>query len=99
MNNRGECGRRYRFDLRVLGRNRRSPDFTGGENLLVEQRPWAQSRGTSVTVPKGHALVFPNRYRPVDGTRGAYRVTVRHGVSTLTSGRRLTLGIIFHDAA
>jgi hypothetical protein len=76
-----------------------SGDYTGGENLLVEQRPRAQSRGTSVTIPRGHALVFPNRYRPVDGARGAYRVTVRHGLSTITSGRRLSLGIIFHDAA
>ena len=74
-------------------------DFTGGENLLVEQRPRAQSRGTAVAVPRGHALVFPNRYRPVAGARGHYRVTVRHGVSTVTSGQRFTLGIIFHDAA
>ncbi len=73
-------------------------DFTGGENLLVEQRPRAQSRGTAITVPLGHALVFPNRHRPVRGTRGDHRVTVRHGVSTVRSGERLTLGIIFHDA-
>jgi hypothetical protein len=73
-------------------------DFTGGENLLVEQRPRAQSRGTAITVPLGHALVFPNRYRPVPGARGSYRVNVRHGVSTVTSGRRLSLGVIFHDA-
>jgi uncharacterized protein len=73
-------------------------DFTGGENLLVEQRPRAQSRGTAITVPLGHGLVFPNRHRPVRGKRGDYRVTVRHGVSTVRSGERLTLGIIFHDA-
>jgi hypothetical protein len=73
-------------------------DFTGGENLLVEQRPRAQSRGTAVTVPLGHGLVFPNRHRPVRGGRGDYRVTVRHGVSTVRSGERLALGIIFHDA-
>lgn len=73
-------------------------DFTGGENLLVEQRPRAQSRGTAVSLPRGHALVFPNRYRPVKGTRGDYRVAVRHGVSTVRSGHRLTLGIIFHEA-
>jgi uncharacterized protein len=74
-------------------------DFTGGENLLVEQRPRAQSRGTAITLPLGHGLVFPNRYRPVEGTRGHYRVTVRHGVSTVHSGVRLTLGVIFHEAA
>jgi hypothetical protein len=74
-------------------------DFTGGENLLVEQRPRAQSRGTAITVPLGHGLVFPNRHRPVRGSRGDYRVTVRHGVSTVRSGERLTLGIIFHDAS
>lgn len=73
-------------------------DFTGGENLLVEQRPRAQSRGTAVTVPLGHALVFPNRHRPARGARGDHRLTVRHGVSTVRSGERLTLGVIFHDA-
>lgn len=73
-------------------------DFTGGENLLVEQRPRAQSRGTSITVPLGHALVFPNRHRPEAGARGDHRLTVRHGVSTVRSGERLTLGLIYHDA-
>jgi uncharacterized protein len=73
-------------------------DFSGGENLLVEQRPRSQSRGTSVTVPLGHALVFPTRYRPVAGNRGHYRATVRHGVSTVTSGVRFSLGVIFHEA-
>jgi hypothetical protein len=74
-------------------------DFTGGENLLVEQRPRAQSRGSSITIPAGHALVFATRDRPVRGTRGSHRTQMRHGVSTVTSGRRATLGIIFHDAA
>lgn len=74
-------------------------DFTGGENLLVEQRPRAQSRGSSVTIPAGHALVFATRDRPVRGTRGYHRTQMRHGVSTVTSGHRCTLGIIFHDAA
>jgi hypothetical protein len=74
-------------------------DFGGGENLLVEQRPRAQSRGTSITVPLGHLLLFPTRYRPVEGTRGRYRATVRHGVSTVRSGDRYALGVIFHDAA
>jgi hypothetical protein len=73
-------------------------DFTGGENLFVEQRPRAQSRGTAVTVPLGHGVVFPTRYRPAVSPRGHYRVAVRHGVSTVASGERLTLGIIFHDA-
>jgi hypothetical protein len=73
-------------------------DFTGGENLFVEQRPRAQSRGTSVTIPLGHAVVFPVRHRPVAGARGDYRATMRHGVSTVTSGTRYTLGVIFHDA-
>jgi hypothetical protein len=74
-------------------------DFTGGENLLVEQKPRAQSRGTAITVPLGHALIFPTRYRPVSGTQGPYRATMRHGVSTVTSGSRYALGVIFHDAA
>ncbi|HEY8527722.1 MAG TPA: 2OG-Fe(II) oxygenase [Acidimicrobiales bacterium] len=73
-------------------------DYDGGENLLVEQRPRAQSRGTAITVPLGHGLVFPTRHRPVPGARGDQRVTVRHGVSTVRSGERYTLGIIFHDA-
>jgi hypothetical protein len=73
-------------------------DFTGGENLLVEQRPRSQSRGTSVTIPLGHALIFPTRHRPVAGGRGHYRATVRHGISTVTSGIRFTLGVIFHEA-
>lgn len=74
-------------------------DFTGGEFLLVEQRPRAQSRGEVVPLRQGEAVIFPVHHRPVQGTRGHYRVTIRHGVSRLRSGRRLTLGIIFHDAA
>jgi hypothetical protein len=74
-------------------------DFTGGENLLVEQRPRAQSRGSSITIPAGHALVFTTRERPVAGTRGYHRTQMRHGVSRVTSGTRYALGIIFHDAA
>jgi len=73
-------------------------DFEGGEFLLVEQRPRAQSRGQVVSLALGQAVIFPNRYRPEGGTRGAYRVNVRHGVSELRSGERLALGIIFHDA-
>jgi hypothetical protein len=74
-------------------------DFTGGEFLLVEQRPRAQSRGTVVPLTQGDAVIFANAYRPVAGKRGTYRVNLRHGVSTVRTGRRATLGIIFHDAA
>ena len=74
-------------------------EFSGGEFLLVEQRPRAQSRGEVVPLGQGEAVIFPVHHRPVEGTRGAYRVTMRHGVSRLRSGRRYTLGIIFHDAA
>jgi hypothetical protein len=74
-------------------------DFTGGEFLLVEQRPRAQSRGEVVPLQQGEAVIFPVHHRPVEGTRGPYRVTMRHGVSRLRSGQRYTLGIIFHDAA
>ena len=73
-------------------------DYTGGEFLLVEQRPRAQSRGHAIAVEQGAAVVFATRDRPVAGTRGTYRVVMRHGVSTLTSGGRMSLGIIFHDA-
>jgi hypothetical protein len=74
-------------------------DFTGGEFLLVEQRPRAQSRGEVVPLRQGEAVIFPVHHRPVEGTRGPYRVTMRHGVSRIRSGQRFTLGIIFHDAA
>jgi hypothetical protein len=74
-------------------------DFTGGEFLLVEQRPRMQSKGEIVPLGQGDAVLFAVNYRPVAGTRGDYRVTMRHGVSRLRSGQRLTLGIIFHDAA
>jgi len=73
-------------------------DHEGGELILVEQRPRAQSRATTVPLTQGDAVVFTNRERPVHGTRGDYRVAMRHGVSTVTAGQRLTLGIIFHDA-
>ncbi len=74
-------------------------DFTGGEFVLVEQRPRAQSRPAVVPLSQGEAVVFPVHHRPVQGTRGVYRVVMRHGVSRVTSGVRQTLGIIFHDAA
>jgi uncharacterized protein len=74
-------------------------EFTGGEFVLVEQRPRAQSRPSVVALDQGEAVIFPVHHRPVQGTRGPYRVTMRHGVSRVVSGRRHTLGIIFHDAA
>lgn len=73
-------------------------DFTGGEFVLTEQRPRMQSRPEVVPLRQGDAVVFAVHHRPVQGTRGAYRVNMRHGVSRLRSGRRHTLGIIFHDA-
>lgn len=74
-------------------------DHTGGEFLLVEQRPRAQSRGTSTLLPRGHGFVFTTRERPVRSARGWSASPVRHGVSTVRSGRRFTLGLVFHDAA
>jgi hypothetical protein len=73
-------------------------DFTGGEFVLTEQRPRMQSRAEVVPLAQGEAVLFPVHHRPVQGTRGAYRVNMRHGVSRLRGGRRHTLGIIFHDA-
>jgi uncharacterized protein len=74
-------------------------DFTGGEFVLTEQRPRMQSRAEVVPLAQGDAVVFAVSQRPVNGTRGAYRVNMRHGVSRVRSGLRRTLGIIFHDAA
>ncbi len=74
-------------------------DFEGGEFMLVEQRPRMQSKGEVVPLGQGDMVVFAVNHRPVGGTRGFYRVTMRHGVSRLHSGRRFTLGVIFHDAA
>jgi hypothetical protein len=73
-------------------------DYCGGEFLLVEQRPRAQSVGHAVALQRGEGIIFPTRFRPLAGKRGHYRATVRHGVSRLSSGLRFTLGIIFHDA-
>ena len=87
------------FPLQVTcGLSRRGRDYTGGENLLVEQRPRMQSRGEVVALEQGEALVFPTRHRPVAGARGNYRALVRHGVSRLHTGERMSLGVIFHDA-
>ena len=73
-------------------------DFTGGEFVLTEQRPCMQSRVEVVPLRRGDAVVFAVSHRPVRGTRGSYRVALRHGVSRVRTGRRHTLGIIFHDA-
>jgi uncharacterized protein len=73
-------------------------DFTGGEFVITEQRPRMQSRPEVVPLEQGDAVVFAVRHRPVQGTRGVYRVNLRHGVSRVRSGHRHTLGIIFHDA-
>jgi hypothetical protein len=73
-------------------------DFTGGEFVLTEQRPRMQSRPEVVPLRQGDAVAFAVHHRPVQGTRGTYRVNMRHGVSRLRSGHRHTLGIIFHDA-
>jgi hypothetical protein len=73
-------------------------DFTGGEFVLTEQRPRMQSRAEIVPLRQGDAVAFAVHHRPVQGTRGTYRVNLRHGVSRVRSGTRHTLGIIFHDA-
>jgi hypothetical protein len=78
--------------------SRRGVDYTGGDFLLVEQRPRAQSRGESIATEQGEIVIFATRYRPVEGARGVYRGAMRHGVSRITSGSRHTLGVIFHDA-
>jgi len=74
-------------------------DFTGGEFVRTEQRPRMQSRAEVVPLSQGDGVIFPVHHRPVHGTRGMYRVNLRHGVSRVRSGQRHTLGIIFHDAA
>ncbi|MDR3619644.1 MAG: 2OG-Fe(II) oxygenase [Paludisphaera borealis] len=73
-------------------------DFSGGEFVLTEQRPRMQSRAEVVPLDQGRGVIFPVHHRPVQGTRGVYRVNMRHGVSRLRSGSRHTLGVIFHDA-
>jgi uncharacterized protein len=73
-------------------------DFTGGEFVMTEQRPRMQSRPMVVPLRQGDGVVFAVHHRPVQGTRGVYRVNLRHGVSRIRSGHRSTVGIIFHDA-
>jgi hypothetical protein len=79
--------------------SRPGEDFTGGEFVLTEQRPRMQSRAEVVRLMQGEGVIFPVHHRPIEGTRGVYRVNMRHGVSRLRSGHRHTLGLIFHDAA
>jgi len=79
--------------------SRPEEEFTGGELLLVEQQPRAQSIGHAIRLEQGEAVVITTRYRPAKGARGYYRTNFRHGVSPLLSGERFTLGLIFHDAA
>ena len=73
-------------------------DYEGGEFALIEQRPRAQSKAIVLKPGKGDMLVFTTNFRPVKGSKGYYRVNMKHGVSEVKSGRRHTLGIIFHDA-
>ena len=76
----------------------RGVDYEGGELVLMEQRPRAQSRAHVLTPPRGAFVIFPTRERPNRGRKGFHRVGMRHGVSTVTAGRRTALGIIFHDS-
>jgi len=78
--------------------SRPGEDFSGGEFVLTEQRPRMQSRAEVVPLRQGEGVIFPVHHRPVQGTRGIYRVNMRHGVSRLRDGQRHTLGVIFHDA-
>jgi uncharacterized protein len=78
--------------------SRPEKDYEGGEFVLVEQQPRAQSRAEVITAAQGEILIFATRYRPVKGSRGYYRVNLRHGVSRVKRGVRFTLGVIFHDS-
>jgi hypothetical protein len=82
----------------LLPLSRAGVDYTGGEFLLVEQRPRAQSAGEVLTPDRGDLVVFTTRFRPAAGARGYHRVNVRHGLSRVRSGQRYALGVIFHDA-
>ncbi len=82
----------------VIGLDRPGVDYTGGEFITLEQRPRAQSRGTTSAIAQGEGLVFTTRERPVPSRRGWSAAPMRHGVSVLRSGRRHTLGLVFHDA-
>ncbi|MEO8692953.1 MAG: 2OG-Fe(II) oxygenase [Acidimicrobiales bacterium] len=82
----------------VIGLDDPTVDYTGGEFVVVEQRPRAQSRATATVLPRGHGLVFTTRDRPVRSQRGWVNAPMRHGVSVVRSGQRHTLGLVFHDA-
>jgi hypothetical protein len=91
---------RVAFPLQVaVGLDRPGHDYEGGEFLLTEQRPRAQSRGTAIALGQGEAVVFPSWARPIAGRQRPYRAVMRHGASEVTRGVRRVLGIIFHDAA
>ena len=83
----------------VIGLNEPDADYTGGEFVVVEQRPRAQSRATTQTIPKGHGIVITTRDRPIESARGWAAAPMRHGVSTVHGGVRHTIGVLFHDAA
>jgi hypothetical protein len=83
----------------VIVLNEQGIDYEGGEFVLVEQRPRMQSKAIVLKPGKGDVLLFTTNFRPVKGTKGYYRVNMKHGVSEVTKGRRHTLGIIFHDAS
>jgi hypothetical protein len=82
----------------VIGLDRPGLDYQGGELVMVEQRPRAQSRPTVTTIPAGHAVVFTTDDRPVRSARGWSAAPMRHGVSVVRGGHRMTLGLVFHDA-
>ncbi len=82
----------------VIGLDEPDVDYTGGEFVVVEQRPRAQSRATAAAIPRGHGLVVTTRDRPVRTARGFANAPMRHAVSVVRSGQRHTLGLIFHDA-
>ena len=83
----------------VVGLDEPGVDYTGGEFVVVEQRPRAQSRATATLIGRGEALVFTTRDRPVRSSRGWATAPMRHGVSVVRAGHRCTLGLVFHDAA
>lgn len=83
----------------VIGLSEPGRDYQGGEFLLLENRPRQQSIGTALSIPQGAAVIFPVAERPAPGARGFVKAAMRHGVSRLTGGERMTLGLIFHDAA
>lgn len=83
----------------VIGLDEPGVDYSGGEFVVVEQRPRAQSRATTMTIPRGHAIAFTTRDRPVRSARGWSTTPMRHGISTVRTGRRHALGLIFHGAA